>query len=265
MAPTDEAQRFTGWPVLGGPPPAGGVAWVIGVGARQGTGAAIARRLAAGGMHVLVTGRTEEKLAAVVADIEDKGGTAASAVADAGTEAGLAGPLAKLDELGPPLVCVYNAGGSQWRPSILDMDAQFFESVWRTNCLGSFLVAREAARRMTARGGGAILFTGSVSGLVGRPKLAAYASAKFGQRALVQALAREFAPRNIHVANVIPHGPIDGDRLNSQFPDAKDRRPVDGMIGIDAIAETFWQLLVQPRSAWTLEIDLRPYCEPFSV
>lgn len=265
MSPTDEAQQFTGWPVPGGPPPPGSVAWVVGVGAQQGTGAAIARRLAAGGMHVLVTGRTEDKLAAVVSDIEAKGGLATAAVADAGTEEGLAGAFAKLDELGPPLVTVYNAGGSQWRRSILDMDAEFFESVWRTNCFGSFLVARESAKRMTARGGGAILFTGSISGVVGRPKLAAYASAKFGQRALAQAFAREFGPRNIHVANVIPHGPIDGDRLNTKFPDAKDQRPVDGMLDIDAIAETFWQVLVQPRNAWTHEIDIRPYCEPYAV
>lgn len=263
MGLTDEAQQFTGWPVPGGNPPPGSLAWVVGVGARQGTGAAVARRLAAGGMHVLLSGRTEEKLAAVAEEIEDKGGLATAVVADASSEAGLSDALATLDALGPPLVSVYNAGGSQWRSSILEMDSEFFENVWRTNCFGGFIVGRESARRMTARGGGAILFTGSISGSIARPKLAAYASAKFGQRAVAQALAREFAPQNIHVANVIAHGPIDGDRLNTAFPQAKDRRPVDGMLDIDDIAETFWQVLVQPRTAWTHEIDIRPYCEPF--
>ncbi|MFC5830656.1 SDR family NAD(P)-dependent oxidoreductase [Nonomuraea insulae] len=152
--------------------------------------------------------------------------------------------------------------GSHWRSSMLEMDAEFFENVWRTNCFGGFLVGRESARRMSAAGGGAILYTGSVSGLIARPKLAAYASAKFGQRAVAQALAREFGPRNVHVANVIAHGLIDGDRLNSAFP-AKNRRPTDGMLDIDAIAETFWQVIVQPRTAWAHEVDIRPYCEPF--
>ncbi|MCG2621326.1 SDR family NAD(P)-dependent oxidoreductase [Arthrobacter sp. I2-34] len=263
MTPTEEAQYFSGWPVAGGPPPPGSLAWVVGVGSIQGTGGAICRRLAEEGLHVLVTGRTKEKIDAVVEHIQSKGGLATAVVADAGTEAGLADALAKLDELGPPLVTVYNAGGSQWRSSILEMDSEFFEQVWRTNCFGSFIVGRESARRMTERGGGAILFTGSISGTIGRPKLAAYSSAKFGQRAVAQALAREFGPQNIHVANVIVHGPIDGDRLNTAFPTAKERRPVDGMVDIDAIAETFWQVIRQPRTAWTHETDIRPYCEPF--
>ncbi|MEV4549382.1 SDR family NAD(P)-dependent oxidoreductase [Nonomuraea wenchangensis] len=261
--PTEEAQNFGGWPVNGGAPPADGVAWVVGVGAKQGTGAAVARRFAAGGLHVVVTGRTKEKIAEVVEDIRSRGGRATAVVGDAGTEAGLQESLATVDELGPLVVATYNAGGSQWRSSMLDMDAEFFESVWRTNCFGAFLTGRESARRMVGRGGGAILFTGSVSGVIARPKLAAYASAKFGQRAVAQALAREFGPRNIHVANIIVHGPIDGDRLNSAFPQAKDRRPKDGMLDIEQIAETFWQVLVQPRTAWTQEMDIRPYCEEF--
>lgn len=262
-SPTQQAQDFAGWPVSGGTPPEGGVAWVVGAGARQGTGAAIARRLAAEGLHVVVTGRTKEKVTDVADDIRSRGGQATAVVGDAGTEEGLRESLETIDRLGPLLIAAYNAGGSQWRPSMLDMDAEFFESVWRTNCFGAFLTGREAARRMVARGGGAILFTGSISGMIARPKLAAYASAKFGQRAVAQAMAREFGPHNVHVANIVVHGPIDGDRLNVAFPDAKSRRPKDGMVDIDQIADTFWQVAVQPRTAWTQEMDIRPYCEEF--
>jgi NAD(P)-dependent dehydrogenase (short-subunit alcohol dehydrogenase family) len=262
-APTDEAQKSTVWPVAGGPPPRGSIAWVIGVGALQGTGAALSRRLAAEGLHVVLTGRTKEKVDALVADITERGGAATGVTGDAGSEAGLAESLATIDGLGPLSVAAYNAGGSQWKSSILEMESDFFESVWRTNCFGSFIAGREAARRMSASGGGAVLFTGSISGRIARPKLAAYASAKFAQRALAQAMAREFGPRNIHVANVIVHGPIDGDRLNSAFPHAKAARPVDGMVDTDQIADTFWSVIVQPRNAWTQEMDIRPYCEEF--
>jgi NAD(P)-dependent dehydrogenase (short-subunit alcohol dehydrogenase family) len=253
----------TDWPKRGGTPPKGSLAWIVGAGALQGTGGALARRLAAGGMRVVVTGRTAEKVDAIVRDITARGGVAIAAPADAGTDEGLQPALDIVRKEGGLHVAIYNAGGSQWRPSPLDMDTRFFEEVWRTNCLGSFIVAREATRLMLERDGGALLFTGSISGVIGRPKLAAYASAKFGQRAIAQAFAREYGPQNVHVVNVIVHGPIDGDRLNSAFPQAKEKRPVDGMVNIDAIAETFWQILIQPRHAWTHEIDLRPYCEPF--
>ncbi|MGF7234294.1 MAG: SDR family NAD(P)-dependent oxidoreductase [Frankia sp.] len=259
---SNEVQAASVWPVPGGAPPEGSVAWVVGVGARAGTGAAIARRMAKGKLHVVVTGRTRSKLDLVVKEIEAAGGSASAAVGSASSEDGLADALAHIDSLDGLAVAVYNAGGSQWRPSILDMDAAFFEDVWRTNCYGAFLVGREAVARMIGRGG-AVLFTGSISGILARPKLAAYASAKFGQRAVAQAMAREFGPRNIHIANVIVHGAIDGDRLNNAFPDAKQRRPVDSMVDIDAIAEAYWQVLMQPRTAWTHEMDLRPYCEPF--
>lgn len=251
------------WPLDGGAPPKGSLAWVVGAGAIQGTGGAIVRRLADAGMRVVVTGRTPEKVDAIVRDVTERGGVAIAAPADAGTDEGLQPALDIVRREGGLHTAIYNAGGSQWRPSPLDMDTQFFEDVWRTNCLGSFIMAREATRLMLQRDGGVLMFTGSISGVIGRPKLAAYASAKFGQRAIAQAFAREYGPKNIHVANIIVHGPIDGDRLNTAFPHAKDKRPEDGMVNIDAIAETFWQVLTQPRHAWTHEMDIRPYCEPF--
>lgn len=253
------------WPAIGGPPPKGSVAWVVGAGNQQGTGASLVRRLADEGLHVVITGRTQEKVDRLADEVRSNGGAATAVAADAGTESELSRVLDVVDGLGNLSVAIYNAGGSQWRKSLLDMDADFFESVWRTNCLGSFVMAREAARRMQKSGGGAIMFTGSISGRIARPKLGAYAAAKFAQRSLVESFAREFGPQGIHVANVIPHGPIDGDRLNGAFPDAKSQRPEDSMIDPDRIADTFWQLLTQPRNAWTLEADLRPYCETFAI
>lgn len=253
------------WPTNGGPPPADSVAWIVGVGASAGTGASLVRRFARAGLTVVVTGRTPEKVDAIVATVVAAGGKAVAAPADVGTEAGLLEALAVVKATGRLSVAIYNAGGSQWRRNPLEMDAEFFEQVWRTNCFGSFLMAREAARLMLDSGGGAIMFTGSISGVVARPKFAAYAAAKFGQRATAQAFAREYGPHNIHVANVIPHGPIDGDRLNSQFPKAKEARGEDGMIDPDQIAEAFWSVACQPRNAWTLEMDLRPFCEPYNI
>jgi len=242
------------------------VAWVVGVGARAGTGAAIARRFAAAGLHVVVTGRTQAKIDAVVDEINGLGGSAVAVLGDAGSDAGLAASLDAVKAHGGLLeVAVYNAGGSQWRSGILEMDTAFIEDVWRTNCLGGFIMGREAARLMLPNGAGSILFTGSISGAVARPKLAAYASAKFGLRAVAHAMAREFWPKNLHVANIVPVGPIDGDRLNSKFPDAKDKRPPDAFIPPEQIAEAFWHVHTQPRTAWTLETDLRPYCEPFAI
>lgn len=253
------------WPAKGGPPPAGSVAWIVGVGASSGTGASVVRRFAREGLAVVVTGRTPEKVDALVAEVTSAGGKAIAAPADVGTEAGLLKALEVVKQTGVLTVAIYNAGGSQWRANPLEMDGDFFEQVWRTNCFGSFLMAREAARLMLQTGGGAIMFTGSISGVVARPKFAAYAAAKFGQRATVQAFAREYGPHNIHMANVIPHGPIDGERLNSKFPKAKEMRGEDGMIDPDQIAEAFWLIANQPRNAWTLEMDLRPFVEAYDI
>lgn len=248
------------WPATGGAPPRGAVAWIVGVGAIDGTGGALARRYASEGLHVVVTGRTEARLREVVAAIEAEGGRASAVVADASSEASLLEALQHVDTLGRLAVAVYNAGGAQSRASITEMDAAFVESVWRINCLGGFVVGREAARRM-AGPGGVVLFTGSKSSDTARPKQAAYAVAKFGLKATAEALAREFNGQNVHVATVVPDGPIDGERMRQAFPDAGSVRGPDSMIGTDALAETFWQLTIQHRSAWTRTLDLRPWNE----
>jgi NAD(P)-dependent dehydrogenase (short-subunit alcohol dehydrogenase family) len=157
---------------------------------------------------------------------------------------------------------VYNAGNNRFSP-LLDMDDAFFEDLWRLCCFGGFLVGREAAGRMLPEGGGTLIFTGATASIRARPPFTAFASAKAALRALAHGMAREFGAQGLHVGHVIVDGGIDGDQLNSRFPQFKERLGVDGMLNVDAIADAYWCLHAQHRSAWTLELDLRPFKESF--
>src|SRR5439155_19964121 len=138
-----------------------------------------------------------------------------------------------------------------------------FEAFWRVGCFGGFLVGREAARRLVPLGRGTILFTGASASLRGKPGFAHFAAAKAGLRAIAQSMAREYGPHGLHVAHVVIDGGIAGDRLLSRMPQLAAERGEDGLLGIDAIAETYWQLHRQHRSAWAHEVDLRPWKESF--
>lgn len=233
---------------------------IFGVGASAGLGGALCRRFAREGLGVLAAGRTEAKLGRVVDEIKAGGGRATSILCDVTSERDVIRAFDAVSE--PPKLVVYNAGNAMIRP-LLDMDAAFFEEAWRVGCLGGFLVGREAARRMVPAGGGSLLFTGATASLRARPPFTAFAAAKAGLRALAHGLAREFAPQGLHVAHVIVDGMIEGDQLLSRFPAAKERAGEDGMLQPDAIADAYHALYAQPRSAWTLELDLRPYKESF--
>jgi NAD(P)-dependent dehydrogenase (short-subunit alcohol dehydrogenase family) len=233
---------------------------VFGVGASAGLGGALCRRFAREGFGVLAAGRTQSKLDAVVAEITRAGGRASSILCDVTNESDVRKTFEAAGAV--PKAVVYNAGNAAIRP-LLEMDVAFFEDVWRVGCLGGFLVGREAARRMVPAGGGALLFTGATASVRARPPFIAFASAKAALRALAHGLAREFGPQGLHVAHVIVDGMIEGDQLLSRFPGAKERAGEDGMLHPDAIADAFFALYVQPRSAWTLELDLRPYKESF--
>jgi NAD(P)-dependent dehydrogenase (short-subunit alcohol dehydrogenase family) len=143
------------------------------------------------------------------------------------------------------------------------MDDAFFEDLWRLCCFGGFLFGREAARRMLPAGGGSLLFTGATASLRARPPFTAFASAKAALRAVAHGMAREFGPQGLHVGHVIIDGMIDGEQLNQRFPELRARMGDDGMLAVDAIADAYWALHTQQRSAWTLELDLRPYKEKF--
>ena len=240
-----------------------GAAVVIGVGAAAGLGAALARRFARDGLHVFLAGRTQARLESVAEGIEAEGGRATPVVTDT-TLTSEVGSLFDAVEsaAGSPELVVYNAGNNRFRP-LLEMDDEFFEGLWRLCCFGGFVAGREAARRMIPHGGGTLIFTGATASVRARPPFTAFASAKAALRALAHGMAREFGPQGLHVGHVIIDGMIDGEQLNSRFPQFKEQKGEDGMLRIDAIADAYWGLHQQQRSAWTLELDLRPFKEPF--
>lgn len=236
---------------------------VIGVGASTGVGGALCRRFAGEGLHVVVGGRTPEKIEKVAEELRTAGGEATAVAIDA-TRAEDVGRLFDAAEAagGVPELVVYNAGNNQFG-SLLDMTDEFFEEVWRIGCFGGFLAGREAARRMVPAGGGSLLFTGATASLRARPPFTAFASAKAGLRAVAQGMAREFGPQGLHVGHVVVDGVIDGDYVNERIPQIKERLGADGMLQVDDIAGVFWSLHTQPRSTWTLELDIRPFKESF--
>jgi NAD(P)-dependent dehydrogenase (short-subunit alcohol dehydrogenase family) len=237
---------------------------VVGVGAEAGLGAALCRRFARGGLHVLVAGRTESRLLPVVETIRRAGGSATAMVTDTTREDDVLRLFDAAErELGAvPEVVAYNAGNNRFF-DFRKTEVALFEDMWRVGCLGGFLVGREAARRMVPVGKGTVLFTGASGSLRGRPGFAHFSAAKAGLRMIAQAMAREFSPQGLHVAHVIIDGGIDGERLRSAVPDFVKAKGEDGLLDIDAIAETYWQIHTQHPSAWTHEVDLRPFKEPF--
>lgn len=237
---------------------------VIGVGASRGLGAAVCRRIAREGLHAFAAGRTREKIERVAGEIEDAGGKATAVVTDCTVAAEVTRLFDAIEkEAGsPPEIVVYNAGNNRMSP-LLDMTEEFFEDPWRTCAFGGFLTGREAARRMIPNGGGSLLFTGATASVRARPPFTAFAAAKAAERALAHGMAREFGPQGLHVGHVIVDGVIDGDLVNTRVPQIKERLGEDGMLQIESIADAFWALHAQEKTAWTLELDLRPYKEQF--
>jgi NAD(P)-dependent dehydrogenase (short-subunit alcohol dehydrogenase family) len=239
---------------------------VIGVGAEIGLGAALCRRFASEGLHVLIAGRTPSKLEQVVTSILAAGGSAEAVPIDATSEADV---IKLFDRAMAPegareaaALVVYNAGGNQ-KVDFRELSAELFERFWRVGCFGGFLVGREAARRLVPLGRGTMIFTGASASLRGKPGYAQFAAAKAGLRMVAQSMAREYGPSGIHVAHVVIDGAIDGERRRSRRPEAVRERGEDGLLNIEAIADAYWQIHRQARSAWTHEIDLRPFKEPF--
>jgi NAD(P)-dependent dehydrogenase (short-subunit alcohol dehydrogenase family) len=233
------------------------VAAVLGVG--PGLGAAVARRFAGEGFGVALMARKEESVADVREEIEGGGGTALSVSADATDPDSVARAFERVrGELGDPEVFVYNAGAFQMG-GILDLSPEQFDDCFRANCAGAFYAAQQVLPAIVEAGGGTVLLTGASAALRGKANFSALAVGKFGLRALAQSMAREFGPQGVHVSHVIVDGQINTPRMREMSPD----REAHTLLSPDAIAETYWQLHSQDRTAWTLELDLRPAVESF--
>ncbi len=229
------------------------VAVVVGVG--PGLGAALCRRFVKAGLLVAAVARDKDRVTTIAKELGARGYGC-----DATNENSVIELFAAVKrDFGEPALIVYNAGAFLPR-SVIETEAAEFERCWRIGCFGGVLVGREAARAMVPRTRGTILFTGATASLRGGANFANLAVGKFGLRALAQSMARELGPKGIHVAHVIIDGQIAAEHRPGRSQ--RDRGP-DAFLHDESIAEVYWQLHTQPRNAWTLEMDLRPWVEKF--
>ena len=236
---------------------------VVVMGAGNATGSAVARRFASEGYTACVSRRNEEKLQPLIQSIEEAGGQARAFGADARKEEQVQAMFRTVEEeIGPIEVCVFNVGGNVKFP-LEETTSRVYYKVWEMGCFAGFLTGREAVRYMKPRGRGTILFTGATASMRGASGFAAFSGAKFGLRSLAQSMAREFGPLGIHVAHVIIDGAIDTEWIEELFPETYVKKKDDGILNPEEIAEVYWQLHLQKRSAWTQEMDLRPWMETF--
>jgi len=234
---------------------------VLVVGAGDATGGAIARRFAREGFVACVTRRQADKLEPLVARIQAEGGQARGFASDARDEAAVMALVSQIErEVAPIEVAVFNIGANV-RFSVAETTERVYRKVWEMGALAGFLMGREVAKAMLPRGRGTILFTGASASLRGSAGFAAFAGAKHALRALAQSLARELGPQGIHVAHVVIDGAIDTQFIAQNFPERYARKAEDGILNPEHIAESYWQLHCQPRTAWTHEMDLRPWME----
>lgn len=236
---------------------------IIGVGPERGLGATLAKYFAAKGLHVYIAGRSEDKLQQVADRIRQGGGSATTVLADATVESDVAHlfKIAQLDGYRID-IAAYNVDSNIPSP-LLETDAETFTALWQQNCLGAFFFGKEAVKAMKDKQKGTLFFTGATASLRAKPPFTAFAAAKAGLRALAQGMAREFSPQGVHVVHAVIDGVIDGERAENQFPDYVKAKGKDGLLQLDAIAETYWAMHKQHPSAWTHELDLRPFKEPF--
>lgn len=234
---------------------------ILGAGAPNGVGGALARRFGREGCHVVVSGRTQAKVDATAHEVVSAGGSAEGFSADVTCQDSLDALFAHISAIGQPLeAVVFNAGSN--RPIAFEaLTAEEFEDYWRVGCLGAFLTAKRAMPVLAKQGSGSLFFTGASASMRGRPNFGHFASSKAGLRNLVQALAREYGPRGVHVAHVVIDGVVDGDIVQNRFGGYIESLGEDGALLPDAVADAFWSIHQQHRSAWTHEIDLRPYKE----
>ena len=236
---------------------------ILVIGAGDATGGAIARRFAREGFVACVVRRNADRLDPLVATITAEGGRAVAFGADARDEDQINVLIDRIEnEIGPIEVAVFNIGANVRFP-LGETTSRVFRKVWEMACFAGFLTGRAVAGPMQARGRGTILFTGATASLRGGSGFAAFAAAKFGLRALAQSMARELGPAGIHVAHIVIDGAIDTAWIAENFPESHALKDRDGILNPEHIAETYWQVHRQERTAWTHELDLRPWIETF--
>ena len=235
------------------------------IGAGDYIGAAIAKKFAAEGFVVFAGRRQGEKLAPLVAEIEATGGRIVGRSLDARREDDLAAFLHEADATAPLEVCLFNIGANVNFP-LLETTERVFRKVWELACYAGFLAGREAAELMLPRGRGALFFTGATASLRGGVGYAAFASAKFGLRAIAESAARELGPKGIHVAHLIIDAGVDTqwvrERIKAREGEAAIANLDPGrLMRPDAVADTYWQIYQEPRDAWSFEREIRPFAE----
>lgn len=233
------------------------------VGAGDDTGAAISRAFAREEMVSCLVRRPRhaEALEALAQSIRDEGYQALACPADARDEDAMIALIERVEsQVAPIEVAVFNIGANVRFP-ITEMTTRVFRKVWEMACFSGFLMGREVAKKMLERGRGTIIFTGATASVRGSEGFAAFASAKHGLRALAQSMARELGPKNIHVAHTIIDGAIDSKFIRENVPGVDELRAGDAILNPDHIAQNYVMLHKQPRSAWTHELDLRPWKE----
>jgi len=235
---------------------------VIIIGAGPGLGSSLARKFAKEGHHVFVVRRERhsEELNSLCDEIKEFGGSATAIPSDAREEEQVISLFSEVAKSGPIDCVVFNIGANVFF-SIEETTSRVFRKIWEMGTFAGFLVGREAAKHMKDKG--TIIFTGATASMRGGSGFAAFSSAKFGLRAVAQSLARELGPKGIHVAHTIIDGAIDHPWIKENFPDIYKLKEVDGILNPDHIAEAYYNLHLQEKTAWTHELDLRPYMEKF--
>lgn len=238
---------------------------VLLVGAGDAIGAAVARRFAEGGYKVCIARREGEKSKALADELAAKGFILRPFSVDTRKEDEVQKLFADVEkDVGPIEVCLFNAGANVAKPLLETTDKLFFKA-WELACYAGFLVGREAARHMMNHGRGTILFTGATASVRGGKNFAAFSSAKFGLRAVAQAMARELGPKNIHVAHLLLDAAVDSEAIHQRMKaatgiDVTDIPP-DSLTRTSSIADVFWFLHHQSKDGWSHELDLRPSVE----
>ena len=237
------------------------VALVIGAG--DALGGAIAKRFAREGLAAVIVRRDAENLTALAEAIRGEGGEVHPFGVDARREEPMVELFDRIEkDIGPLEAVVFNIGANVRFP-IEETTARVYTKVWEMAAFAGFLTGREAARRMSPRGRGSIIFTGATASMRGASGFSAFAGAKFALRGLAQSMARELGPKGIHVAHTIIDGAIDTAWIAENFPQRYALKDQDGILNPDHIADAYWMLHAQPRDAWTHELDLRPWMETF--